>query len=264
VKQDTILNKILQEKVKEVERLKTKEINFASEIQPKRSLFNTLKNSNALSVIAEIKRASPSKGNINTTMDPAEQAVLYEKSGASAISVLTDTPFFKGSFNDLMDVRNAVNIPILCKDFIIDEIQIDVAYTSGADAVLLIATALPKPKLQQLYNYANSLELDVLFEVHDEEELNIAIEIGANIIGVNNRDLKTFKVDLSIFEKLAKQLKANDVVLISESGIHNKEDALRVANAGAHAILVGESLMKSGDVPAMIESFQVERVSHIF
>lgn|SRR5690625_5288600 len=262
MKQETILDQILQEKRKEVDRLKMKEMKPTYENQLKKSLFNTLKQSNTLSVIAEIKRASPSNGDINVKMDPVEQAILYEKSGASAISVLTDTPFFKGSFNDLMHVRQAVNIPILCKDFIINEIQIDLAKMSGADIVLLIASALPKPRLQELYKYAEQLELDVLLEVHDEDELQIALDIGANIIGINNRNLKTFEVDLHLFERLVKQLRAKDIVLISESGIHNKEDALFVSNNGADAILVGESLMKTDDVPSLIESFRIPRVAH--
>ncbi|MBU0903609.1 MAG: indole-3-glycerol phosphate synthase TrpC [Firmicutes bacterium] len=257
----TILEQILEVKQKEVRELLTSNpILKSSRIHSgKPSLFNTLKNATQLQVISEIKRASPSKGMINANINPIKQARLYEQSGASAISVLTDEVFFKGSIEDLRDVAQTVSIPVLCKDFIIDSSQIDRAYEAGASVVLLIVAALSQQTLRQLYDYASSLKLEVLVEVHNLEELERAIAIPAKLIGVNNRDLKTFKVDLSETEKIAAQFPFHEErVLISESGIETPGDAKRVAKAGASAILVGETLMKSTDVEHTLLSFQVK------
>src|SRR5690625_1363292 len=156
-----------------------------------------------MSIIAEIKRASPSKGDINAAIDPVKQAKLYADNGASAISVLTDTPFFKGSMDDLRAVREVVNIPILCKDFMIDRIQIDVAKSAGANIILLIAAALDDNHLDKLYDYAKEHDLEVLCEVHNEEEMERVLKLGAKLVGINNRNLNTFKVDLKTTERLA-------------------------------------------------------------
>nr|WP_263326116.1 indole-3-glycerol phosphate synthase TrpC [Neobacillus sp. Marseille-Q6967] len=252
---ETILDRIIQQKQKEVEALKNAKAPLQA--RTKRSFIERLQRAEEVAVIAEFKRASPSKGIINNGIEPAEQAAVYEKSGASAISVLTDETFFKGSFADLRSVREAVNIPILCKDFIIDSCQIDHAFTNGADIILLIVAALDENKLNELYQYAKNLGLEVLIEVHNKEELKLALKTGAKLIGVNNRDLKTFNVNLEITESLAAMVKESGAYLISESGIHQQQDVERVRNAGANGILVGESLMKSHNVQQSLREFRL-------
>lgn len=254
----TILNKILQEKYKEVEQLLAKVPEEIQVTTNRPSLFERLKETNQLQVIAEMKRASPSKGMIREGADPVAQAIAYEKSGAACISVLTDTSFFKGSFTDLADVANAVKTPLLCKDFIVHEVQIDRAKAAGASVILLIVAALDDQRLTELHAYALSKGLEVLVEIHDEEELTRALRIDAKLIGVNNRDLKTFTVDLQRTEEIAAVFPFDeDRVLISESGIMGSEDARRVADAGASAVLVGESLMRSHTVEEAVQSMQV-------
>lgn len=252
----TILDKIIEQKKKEVIKLREQKV-IIEELRPKRSLIDKLQNTEEITIIAEFKRASPSKGMINNGVEPSEQALVYEKNGASAISVLTDETFFKGSFNDLKAVRNAVELPILCKDFIIDRIQIDHAAFYGADLILLIAAALDEETLIELYQYAKSLNLEVLVEVHNHEELEKALKTGARLIGVNNRDLKTFNVSLEVTEKLASVVKSSGAFLISESGVHQAEDVERVRNAGANGILVGEALMKSSDIQQSLLDFRI-------
>lgn len=256
----TILDTILAEKKNEVERLKEQTISPKNDLKKRPSLFDKLKNSTHLQIISEIKRASPSKGIINNEVIPVKQALQYEKAGAACISVLTDTPFFKGTFNDLRDVTEAVEIPVLCKDFIIDEIQIDYAKANGASVVLLIVAALPFDRLAVLYQYATNQGLEVLVEVHDEKELQIALDIDAKIIGINNRNLKTFKVDLQHTEIITKHFPFDENhVLISESGIKTTDDAKFVASLGASAILVGETLMRSGNIESTLQSLQVAK-----
>lgn len=257
----TILEQILEVKRQEVKDLLASNpiIKNTSIHSGKPSLFNTLKNATHLQVISEIKRASPSKGIINANVNPIRQAHLYEQSGAAAISILTDEVFFKGSIEDLRDVAQTVSIPVLCKDFIIDSSQINRAYEAGASVILLIVAALSQQTLRNLHDYASSLKLEVLVEVHNLEELERALAIPSKLIGVNNRDLRTFKVDLSETEKIAAQFPFHeDRALISESGIETRGDAKRVAKAGASAILVGETLMKSTDVKDTLHSFQVK------
>ena len=205
-----------------------------------------------------MKRASPSKGDIATHIEPVEQATQYEKAGAACISVLTETKYFKGCYADLNAVANAVNIPVLCKDFIIDEVQIDYAKAAGASVILLIVAALTDEVLTRLHGYAHAHELEVLVEVHDLEELDRALAIDARIIGVNNRNLKTFEVDLKQTETIARAFNRDDIAFISESGIWNEQDATLVASYGAKAVLVGESLMRSGNVVSDLQSLQIE------
>lgn len=256
----TILQKILHEKNKEVINLKSQRPPENKQL-PIYSLYERLKDQTALQVISEIKRASPSKGIINADIDPIQQALIYEASGAACISVLTDTPFFQGNFDDLRQVAAVVKLPVLCKDFIIDEIQIDYARGAGASVILLIVAALEQPQLTTLYKYAKSLKMDVLIEVHNVEEYEIAKKLGAKIIGVNNRNLKTFEVDLKHTQTIAQQFTTDDgCVLISESGIQHVEDAKRVAQYGANAILVGETLMRAKDVRETLQSFKVSKV----
>ncbi len=252
----TILDTILKEKAKEIEALKKTEFPQSTR-RTSRSLFHAFQKSKTLQVIAEIKRASPSKGDIRPDVNPLEQAKAYVDAGAGAISVLTDTPFFKGSMEDLASVREAVDVPILCKDFIVDTVQIDRARAYGADVILLIAAALPKDKLQQLYDYATLAGLEVLLEVHNEAELADALAVGATIIGINNRDLKTFQVSFEVTEKLAEKLNVKEKLLISESGFRTKADAERAAGIGAKGILVGETLMEAEDIYDVIQSFSV-------
>lgn len=246
---ENILMKIIEQKKVEVAKLKERDLDDSVLINIVRpSLVENLKTAKSMAVIAEIKRASPSKGDIKINVNPIEQALSYESGGAAAISVLTDEIFFKGSFADLRTVSEAIRIPRLCKDFIIDEIQIDRAYRAGATIILLIVAALSKERLHELYQYAKNNGLEVLTEVHDEAELERALELNAELIGINNRNLKTFKVDLAVTERLAKLLDPKRHIIISESGIKTKEDVMRVKEAGAKAVLVGETLMTSSNL----------------
>ncbi|MDN4606680.1 indole-3-glycerol phosphate synthase TrpC [Sporosarcina highlanderae] len=257
----TILEKILEVKRLEVKQLLMEEQVVSCETLSKRaSLFETLRKSDRLEVISEMKRASPSKGMIADQADPVTQATAYERAGAACISVLTDKQFFKGSFDDLTAVAEAVQIPILCKDFIIHEVQIDRAMEAKASVILLIVAALDDMTLQRLHTYATGKGLEVLVEVHNAKELSQALKIDAELIGVNNRDLRTFEVDLSRTEEVARIFPFNENrVFISESGIMSAADAKRVASAGASAVLVGESLMRSDSVEDSLRSLQVPR-----
>lgn len=222
------------------------------------SLHRRLKQTDTMAVISEVKRASPSKGDINQTINPAEQAAKYTAGGADAISVLTDRKFFSGTMEDLKSVKETVDVPVLNKDFIIDERQIDNACRYGADVILLIVTALTDEQLQRLYTHAKSLNLDVLVEVHDEEEMERALKITPEIIGINNRDLKTFTVDIANTENLLEKYGHNNAVFIAESGIKTREDALRMKRAGAKALLVGETLMMAENPMEKIKELKVE------
>ena len=213
-----------------------------------------------LALIAEVKRASPSAGLIAENFDPVEIALRYEAAGVNAISVLTDEPFFQGHLDHLKAVRAAVQVPILRKDFVLDEVQIYEAALSGADAVLLIVAALDDDQLVRLHSAATSCQLDVLVEVHTLAELDRALAIDAQIIGINNRDLTTFKVDLAVTETLGEEVPAG-VLLVSESGIRTVEDSRRARASGADAILVGEALMRSGNVAAQVRDLKLENVA---
>ncbi len=215
----------------------------------------------AVALIAEIKKASPSAGLIRPDFDPVRIAREYEAGGASCLSVLTDRKFFQGSLEHLKQVRGAVKLPLLRKDFIIDERQILEAIEWGADAVLLIVAILSDTNLKRFHALATGAGLAALVEVHDESELDRALSVGAELIGVNNRDLATFKVDLATTERLATRLRASPrntqhatgpipPLLVAESGIHTHADVERVASCGAQAILVGESLMQHADIGA--------------
>jgi len=207
-----------------------------------------------IGLIAEVKKASPSLGVIRADFDPVRIAREYEAAGASCLSVLTDEQFFQGSLAYLQAIRAAVSLPLLRKDFIIDERQILEAIEWGADAILLIVSILDDAQLAHFQALADACGLTALVEVHDDAELVRALRCGARLIGVNNRDLKTFKVDLATTERLAAQLRTADGgdksgrLLVAESGIHSRADVERLKRCGAQAILVGESLMKSGDI----------------
>ena len=207
-----------------------------------------------VAVIAELKKASPSKGLIRAEFHPAELAAELEAAGAAALSVLTDEEFFQGSLENLRVASAGVSIPCLRKDFIVDEFQLVEARAASADAVLLIVAALSDAELKTLARGARSLGLDVLCEVHDGDELQRALDAGFNLIGVNSRDLKTFKVDLDTAFRLAEKF-PEGVVRVAESGIHSVADIGRLRMAGYHAFLIGESLMRAerpGDALAMM------------
>lgn len=206
-----------------------------------------------LSVIAEIKRASPSKGMLRPELDVAELAKSYERAGACAVSVLTEEKYFKGSLHDLKLARESCNLPLLRKDFIIDPYQIWEAAAAGADAVLLIVAALPGDELISLMRESKSAGLEALVEVHDAEDMQVAVDAGARLIGINNRDLSTFKVDLQTCLTLRNEI-PQDVLAVAESGIKRKRDAIRLKQAGFNAILVGELLMKSEDPGEMVRN----------
>jgi len=200
-----------------------------------------------VAIIAEIKRASPSEGAIREGgFDPAAIARQYDGDGAAALSVLTDERFFGGRLEHLTAARDACSVPVLRKDFVIDEYQLFEARTAGADAVLLIVAALPPALLRDLLALARTLGMRALVESHDAAELEIALESGARILGVNNRDLRTFEVDLGVTGRLARMIPP-DRLLVAESGVHTRDDVRRLAEAGADAALVGTALMRSPD-----------------
>ncbi len=199
-----------------------------------------------ISLIAEMKRASPSKGPIRPDATVAEVVAAYQRAGARAVSVLTEPEWFKGSLDDLAAARAACDLPLLRKDFVVDEYQLLEARAAGADAVLLIVAALDERRLSELIGAASDLGMDSLVEVHDEEEVETAVEAGAEVIGVNNRDLHSLEVDLDTTFRLLSDVPAGTVV-VAESGISRREDVERLETAGVDAILVGEALMTSAD-----------------
>jgi indole-3-glycerol phosphate synthase len=205
----------------------------------------------APAVIAEVKRRSPSKGDLAPELDPAELARAYEAGGAACLSVLTDEAFFGGSAADLAAARSACSLPVLRKDFTVDERDVADARLMGADAVLLIAAALDDGLLARCVALAGDLGLDALVEVHDEPELGRALAVGARLVGVNCRDLTTFEVDRALPERLAASI-PDDVVAVAESGIRDEADAARMAAAGYTAVLVGETLVTSADPRAAV------------
>jgi len=207
-----------------------------------------------LGVIAEVKKASPSVGLIDPDFDPVRQAKRYLEGGASCLSILTDEKYFQGSLSYLTQISKFSSAPLLRKDFTIHEVQIHEAAVSGADAILLIVAALDDEALRRLYDEAKGFMLDVLVEVHDLREMERALELGADLIGVNNRNLKTFEVDLATTEQLAEEV-PDDVLLVSESGIKSPADAMRVLEAGANAVLIGEALMRAHDPSREIEAY---------
>ncbi|HEY5895461.1 MAG TPA: indole-3-glycerol phosphate synthase TrpC [Chthoniobacterales bacterium] len=206
----------------------------------------------ALGLIAEVKKASPSAGVIAENFDPVLIAKAYESAGAHALSVLTDEVYFQGALRYLIDIRAAVSLPVLRKDFIIHEVQIYEAAVAGADAILLIVAALEQRDLVHMLEVAETCQLDVLVEVHNLEEMERALNTSARLIGINNRNLRTFEVDLATTEALSEEV-PDSVTLVSESGIKTNADARRVFDAGVNALLVGETLMRAGDVHAAVD-----------
>ena len=276
-----ILDTIVEEKKREVAKLPARLIAAGDlrdallERDERRDFMAALRQPRRgdVALIAEVKKASPSAGVICKDFDPVRIAREYEAAGASCLSVLTDQKFFQGSLDYLRRIRNAVKLPLLRKDFIIDERQILEAIEWGADAILLIVAILDDTRLKRFHELATEAGLAALVEVHDEAELGRAVEAGASLIGVNNRDLKSFKVDLATTERLAARLvegggpgaesqrnadqratldSQTSTLLVAESGIHTREDVERLARCGARAVLVGEALVKYGDIQARV------------
>jgi len=221
-----------------------------------RSFTSALTASNKLAVIAEIKRRSPSKGDLNTSLDPAVVAREYERGGAACLSVLTDAPHFGGSAEDLRAARAAVSLPVLRKDFAVSDVDILDAVLMGADAVLLIVAALTDEELRSMHALVGECGLDALVEVHDETELARALAVGARLVGVNQRDLRTFEVDTQRAERVAARI-PKDVIAVAESGITSRADAQRCAAAGYRAVLVGEHLVRSTDRAKSLSELRV-------
>jgi indole-3-glycerol phosphate synthase len=259
-----ILDKIVEQKKREVARLPARLIAAGDlrdamlEHGERRDFIAALTQPRfgRIGLIAEVKKASPSAGVICPDFDPVRIATAYEAAGASCLSVLTDEQFFQGSLDYLRQIRAAVKLPLLRKDFIIDERQILEAIEWGADAILLIVAILSDEPLRKFHALAVEAGLAVLVEVHDAEELERARKISPALIGVNNRNLKTFKVDLATTENLAARLRAAQSplprLLVAESGIHTRADVDRLQRCGSGAILVGESLMRDGDIPGKV------------
>ncbi len=218
---------------------------------PKRRDFGSALAQPGMQVIAEIKRRSPSRGELNMGLDPVAQALAYEAGGAAAISVLTEPDYFSGSLADLEAVRAAVSIPVLRKDFIIDTLQIEESRAAGADALLLIVAGLQNVELETLLEKCDAVGIEALVETHNEDEARFAVAAGARILGVNNRDLKTFYTDLAVAERVGPGL-PRGTVLVAESGVSDRAGAARMVAAGYDAILVGEALVTTSDPAALI------------
>jgi indole-3-glycerol phosphate synthase len=217
-------------------------------------LLNSLTDRGRTNIIAEFKKASPSKGVINGSADAKATAAIYERAGAAAISVLTEEDYFGGSLDDLRIVRSAVGIPILRKDFVFDEFQIYESADTGADAILLIVSSLDAGRLSDLRSLAeDDLGMDALVEVHNAAEMRVAADIGAKLVGVNNRNLKTFDVSLTVSRELA-NLAPSDAILVAESGLRTRDDLIELRSIGYSAFLIGETLMRSGDPAAALET----------
>ena len=252
----TILDEIVAAKWEEIARAKVKlpadELQRAiQDAPPVRDFFAPLAVGGSIKLIAEVKKASPSQGVIRQDFDPVQIALAYEAAGATCLSVLTDEPYFQGSLDYLRQIRAAVNLPLLRKDFILDSYQLLEARAAGADAVLLIAECLDDCNLRKLHNETLELGMTPLVEFYDPENLPRVLAAEAQLIGVNNRDLRTFVTDLGHTIRLREQVPL-DAVLVAESGIHTRADVLRLQEAGVDAMLVGESLMAQDNIGAAV------------
>lgn len=251
----TILDEILAWKRREeLPRLPPVDRRLLADLPPCRDFRGALQRAagEPLRVIAECKQASPSRGRLVEDYDPVRTALFYVHGGASAVSVLTDRRFFQGELAHLAAVRAAIHLPILRKDFIVDERQIAEARLAGADAVLLIAACLERQQLADLQGFARDLGLAVLVEVHSADEAAIALAVGADPVGINNRDLRDFSVDVGRSLELAPPLVAEGRIVVAESGIHDRATCRRLEEAGVAAVLVGEALMREPDPAAAI------------
>lgn len=252
----SVLSEILADKRTEVycsrKRVSASELERRiADMAPPRDFLGALLNAPVPALIAEVKKASPSKGVIRADFDPVEIAKIMAANGAACLSVLTDEPHFQGHLSYLRAIRDVVDLPLLRKDFIIDEYQLLEARAAGADAVLLIVAALPKGDLKTLIDASRALSLTVLIEVHNAEELEEALATDAKLIGINNRDLHLFRTTLQTTLDLMPRVPA-DRIVVSESGINRRSDVERLAAAGVRVVLVGESLMREPDIAAKI------------
>jgi len=256
---ENFLQKIISDKTQEVAKRKA-----AAPIERlKENLPETVRNfskallSSGLSIIAEIKKASPSRGVIREDFDFMKIAGIYETGGVSAISVLTEEKYFQGSLPIMKQISSVAKVPVLRKDFILDEYQIYEARVNGADALLLISAILQKETLAHLLELTHSLGMSALVEVHDPEDTEKALSVGAKIIGINNRDLRTFKTDLKVTSEIKKLIPQKGHIVVSESGINTREDALALKELRVDAILVGEALMREEDISSKLKEFLV-------
>ncbi|MFT5701884.1 MAG: indole-3-glycerol phosphate synthase [Desulforhopalus sp.] len=255
-----ILDTIVATKKKEVEILRNRGIHIPdvykeAQIDPPRGFRKALLEFDGVSVIAEVKKASPSKGVICENFDPVVIAKNYQTNGAQAVSVLTDVDYFQGSLLYMMQVREAITLPVIRKDFIIDALQIREASEHGADAILLIAAILDKNQMQEYRHQAAELGMDSLVEVHDERETEKALEAGSDLIGVNNRNLKDFSMDLETTFRL-KNIIPGDIPVVSESGLKTEDDFRRLLDEGITAALIGETLMRAGASSNLLDSLR--------
>ena len=252
-----ILSRIIEEKrnvVEEAKRVKPQAdlIKEVRNISVKSSFKRNISRPHHINLIAEIKKASPSKGILRGDFNPVKIAVTYQANEASAISILTDERFFEGRLEYISKVKGNVSIPILRKDFFIDEYQIYETVASGAEAILLIPEILSIAQMSKFYNLATELGLDCLVEVHNEEDIEKALAVDASIIGINNRDLHTFKVDLAVTQRLIRLVPQNKVI-VSESGIKSYEDIMFLKSLGVNAALIGEAFMEADDIAAKMK-----------
>lgn len=262
VRTDSILDKILDKKIEEVDAAKQRSplntVRQLSERVSKPKDFVGALHRDTVALIAEVKKASPSKGLLMPNFNHLVLGATYASNGAAAISVLTDEDFFQGHLRYLKEVSKAVDIPTLRKDFIIDPYQIYEARIARASAVLLIVSALEDSQLADLYALITDLGMTGLVEVHNEAELERAMKISPKLVGVNNRDLKTFNVDLGTTERIAKLI-PGDVTLIAESGLKSAEDIARMGEMGAHAVLIGEGLVTADDIAGTVQEFSSQK-----
>ena len=253
----TILDKIVATKREEIARSKAAVprsvlLDQLADAPPVRDFLGALTSRESISLIAEVKKASPSKGVIRQDFHPVEIAQVYERHGAACVSVLTDQTYFQGSLDYLRAIRAAVGIPLLRKDFVIDPYQVLEARTAGADAVLLIAECLDDQALQTLHDTIVELGMTPLVELFEPENLSRVVDVGAGLIGVNNRDLRTFEVDIRRTLRLRRQI-PDDRAVVGESGIRTRADVERLERGGVAAMLVGESLMRRPDIGAAVD-----------
>lgn len=251
----TILDSIIQKKREEIAGIKRNGLTVPPfEPDEKRGFRNALVDSIGISIIAEVKKASPSKGLLCPDFDPSRIARDYENAGASAVSVLTDEKFFQGSLDYLFEVRRTMMLPVIRKDFLVDHIQVEEADLWGADAILLIVSVLDQSLLKELLEHARSRAMDALVEVHDENEAAVAIEAGADLIGINNRNLRDFSVSLDTSVRV-RQMIPPDIPVVSESGIRTREDIERLEKGNISAVLIGESLVTADDIRSRLRKF---------
>lgn len=253
----TILDKIVATKRQEIERAKTDEPEASlrerlADAPPVRDFLTALAGPGPIRLIAEVKKASPSKGLIRADFQPVDIARVYQRHGATCVSVLTDEPYFQGSLDYLRQIRAAIDLPVLRKDFIVDPYQVVEARVAGADAVLLIAECLDDALLGALHDLTIQLGMTPLVELHESANLPRVLRAGVQLVGINNRDLRTFETDLEHTVQLRRQI-PDDRVVVGESGIRTRQDVQRLESAGVDAILVGETLMANPDIGAAVD-----------